>query len=251
MINNLKRVSRIHVSDEIVDQLIDLISRGLLKPGQRMPSEKQLSHQFGVGRTSVREALRSLSATGIVESRPGEGSFVSKDTSKYLEKTLQWGLLLNHKVLEDLIETRLMLESHTSYLAAQKAEQKDLKEISLTIGRMGELTNDPDQYLEFDLRFHLAIAQATQNSILHQLLGMIRGYLQVWIKETLSATIASKSGSRADLSITEHRKIFEALEQRKAEVARDAMTKHILSSSADLHKHLAAKDRLSLTSPSL
>ena len=242
MIENLKRVSRVSVSDEIVDQLIDLISRGVLKPGQRMPSEKQLSQQFGVGRTSVREALRSLSATGIVESRPGEGSFVSEDSSKYLEKTLQWGLLLDRKVLEDLIETRLMLESHTSFLAAQKASRNDLNEISSTIERMEELTADPDQYLEFDLRFHLAIAQATQNSILRQLLSMTRGYLQVWIKETLSETPASESGLRAKLSIAEHRKIFLTLEQRKAEQAREAMTEHILSSSADLRTHVAARD---------
>ena len=249
MIENLKRVSRVSVSDEIVDQLIDLISRGVLKPGQRMPSEKQLSQQFGVGRTSVREALRSLSATGIVESRPGEGNFVSEDNSKYLEKTLQWGLLLDRKVLEDLIETRLMLESHTSFLAAQKASRKDLNEISSTIERMEELTADPDEYLEFDLRFHLAIAQATQNSILRQLLSMTRGYLQVWIKETLSETPASESGSRAKLSIAEHRKIFLALEQRKADQAREAMTEHILSSSADLRTQVAARGHAPSAAP--
>ena len=104
MIDSLKPISRLSLSDEIVEQIIDLISRGILRPGERMPSEKQLCQQFGVGRTSVREALRSLSVMGILEPHAGEGTYVSGDNSRYLEKTMQWSLLLDRKVVDDLIE---------------------------------------------------------------------------------------------------------------------------------------------------
>jgi GntR family transcriptional repressor for pyruvate dehydrogenase complex len=234
MIDSLRPISRLSLSDGIVAQLIDLISRGVLKPGERMPSEKQLCQQFAVGRTSVREALRSLSVMGILESHAGDGTFVSEDNSRYLEKTLQWSLLLDRKVLDDLIETRLTLESETCSLAAQRARPEDLQEMSAAVEGM-----EPDNYLNFDLRFHLAVARASQNSILFQLLSMIRGYLQTWIKETLSAPSAHDSELRAGKSIAEHRKVLSALETGNAEDARRAMREHILSSSADLRACLA------------
>jgi GntR family transcriptional repressor for pyruvate dehydrogenase complex len=239
MIESLRPISRLSLSDGIVDQIIELISRGVLKPGERMPSEKQLCQQFAVGRTSVREALRSLSVMGILESHAGDGTFVSEDNSRYLEKTLQWSLLLDRKVVEDLIETRLTLESETSFLAAERARPEDLQEILAAIEGMERSANQPDRYLDFDLRFHLAIARASQNSILFQLLSMIRGYLQTWIKETLSAPPADDSELRATKSIAEHRSVLSALEKRNAESARQAMREHILSSSADLRARLA------------
>jgi len=239
MIDSLKPISRLSLSDEIVEQIIDLISRGILRPGERMPSEKQLCQQFGVGRTSVREALRSLSVMGILEPHAGEGTYVSGDSSRYLEKTLQWSLLLDRKMVDDLIETRLTLESETAFLAAQRAGHDDLQEIEAAIEGMEQSANQPDSYLGFDLRFHVAIARASQNSILFQLLGMIRGYLQTWIKETLSAPPAHHSELRANKSIAEHRVVQAALKSGNAERARQAMKEHILSSSTDLRARLA------------
>src|ERR1700682_809656 len=129
MIDSLKPISRLSLSDEIVEQIIDLISRGILRPGGRMPSEKQLCQQFGVGRTSVREALRSLSVMGILESHAGDGTFVSLNRNRYIERAFQWGLLLDRKVAEDLVQTRLILESNTAYVAARKATPNDLEEL--------------------------------------------------------------------------------------------------------------------------
>jgi GntR family transcriptional repressor for pyruvate dehydrogenase complex len=239
VIDSLKPVSRPSLSDEIVAQIIDLISRGILKPGERMPSEKLLCQQFAVSRTSLREALRSLSVMGILEAHAGEGTYVSEDNSRYLQRTLGWSLLLDRKLVDDLIETRLTLESETASLAAQRAGDDDLLEIAAAIAGMEQSANQPDSYLGFDVRFHVAIARASQNSILFQLLGMIRGYLQTWIKETLSATPAHDSELRAHKSIAEHRKVEAALKSGNAAHAREAMKEHILSSSADLRARLA------------
>ena len=234
----MRPVIRTSLSDEIVEQIIDLISRDVLKPGERLPSERELCKKFGVGRTSLREALRSLAVMGILDGRVGEGTFVSNSNKKYLEKTLQWGLLLDRKKVEDLIETRLMLESQTAFLTAQRATTQNLKEIRQTLQGMEESIDQPQRYLEFDLRFHLLIARATQNSILYNLLSMTRGYLQEWIKENLTERSTAKLGTRAALSLREHKKILQALRKGRAEEARQAMTEHILSSSADLQKHI-------------
>jgi len=235
----LQPVSRTSLSDEIVHQITDLISRQVLKPGERLPSERELCKKFGVGRTSLREALRSLAVMGILDGRVGEGTFVSHSNSKYLAKTLQWGLLLDHKKVQDLIEIRLMLESQTAFLAAQRAEEPNLQEIEQAIAGMAEYLDEPQKYLDFDLRFHLAIARATQNSILFSLLSLTRGYLQEWIKKSLGAGPQSpKIGARAKLSIKEHKQILGQLRKGHSEGARRAMTSHILSSSRDLQQHL-------------
>ena len=215
------RVSRRSLSDHIVEQIAALISRGTLKPGERIPSEKQLCEQFGVGRTSVREALRSLSVMGVLESHMGEGTFVASNASRFLERSFQWGLLLDPKVVEDLIETRLMLESHTAFLAATKAGPDDLERMAEAIQLMEIHMGDAGQYLEHDLEFHLTIAQATQNSILQSLLSTTRGYLQAWIRETLSPPDSAEK--RARLSIAEHDRILRALKNKDGEAARQAM----------------------------
>jgi GntR family transcriptional repressor for pyruvate dehydrogenase complex len=150
--------------------------RGVLKPGERLPSEKELCLKFGVGRTTIREALRSMAVMGILNGRVGEGTFVSTDGQKYLEKTLQWGLLIDRKSVNDLVETRLMLESQTAYAAAARATEENLQEIEEALKGMRRSSDRPDEYLEHDLRFHLAIARATQNTILFKLLTMTRGY---------------------------------------------------------------------------
>jgi len=242
-VESMKPVSRTSLSDEIVQQIIELISREVLKPGDRLPSERELCKKFGVGRTSLREGLRSLAVMGILDGRVGEGTFVSPSNSKYLAKSLQRGLLLDRKKVQDLIETRLMLESQTAYLAAQRASEASLGEIEQAIQQMAKHLAQPEKYLEFDLQFHLAIARATQNSILFNLLSMTRGYLQEWIKESLAEPRNSRLGLRARLSVREHRKILEALRNGDAEAARQSMTDHILSSSTDLQKHIALHPR--------
>ena len=227
---------RTSLSDDIVGQITDLISRGALRPGDRLPSERELCKQFGVGRTSLREALRSLIVMGILDVRLGEGTFVSDNQDKYLEKTLQWGLLLDPKVVEDLIETRLMLESQNAFLAAQRATAEDLEEIEQATRGMGESLRSAKNYLKFDLKFHLAIARATRNKILYQLLSMTRGYLQEWIKKALSRR-------QAELSLREHEHILEALRSSDPEQARSAMTAHIVSSSADLRANIREEEK--------
>lgn len=235
------RISRASLSDHIVEQMSDLISRGALKTGERIPSEKQLCQQFGVGRTSVREALRSLSAMGILETRMGDGTFVAKDGGRALERSFQWGLLMNPKTVEDLIEARLMLESQTAFLAATRATPQDLDHAQEAIRKMEASLTDPQQYLEHDLQFHMIIARATQNSVLQNLLNTTRGYLQAWIAETLSRVSGDTSAKRARLSIIQHKRVVRALGKKDSHGARQAMTEHILSSSADLKNHLSLR----------
>ena len=232
-VEEMRPVNRRSLSDEIVEQIIELISRDILKPGERLPGERDLCKRFGVGRTSLREALRSLSVMGILEGRVGEGTFVANNSNRYLEKTLQWGLLLDPKRVQDLVETRLMLESQNAGLAAQRFTRENLSMVERNLESMEDLLEQPDHFLECDLEFHLLIAQATQNTILYSLLSMTRGYLHEWVKGTLARPIGEVT-KRTKLSLQEHKTIFQAIRSGDAERAHHAMKEHILSSSADL-----------------
>ncbi|SVE24582.1 uncharacterized protein METZ01_LOCUS477436, partial [marine metagenome] len=90
--NPYRQIERATVSDAIVDQLRGLVAQGILKPGDRLPSERELCKRFGVGRTSVREALKPLITMGLLEGRMGSGTFVAAETGQF-QKSLQWGLL--------------------------------------------------------------------------------------------------------------------------------------------------------------
>ena len=240
----LRPIPKSSVSDAIVDQIIDLISKNVLKPGDRLPSERELCRKFGVGRTSVREALRSLAVMGILDGRVGHGTFVA-DNETYLERALEWGLALDPKRAEDLIETRLMLESNTSFWAAERATHANLTAIELNLSGMEDTIDEPERFLEFDVRFHLEIARAAQNSILFNLLRTTRHYLQEWIKGSLETSsiepLTSPAAERARLSISQHQAILRALRNRDPAAARRCMQEHILSSSEDLRSHLARK----------
>ena len=249
--DQLHSVARSSVSDAIVDQIIDLISRRVLRPGDRLPSERELCRRFDVGRSSVREALRSLSVMGVLDGRVGDGTFVSDD-DRYLERTLQLGgMLLDPKRVEDLIETRLMLESHTAYWAASRATADNLAAMDKPLEGMAATLEDPEHFLAHDLRFHLEVARATQNTILSSLVTMTRRYLQEWIRGSLeaasaeeerveiaepdaSAGIQDSRRARASLSLQQHTEILASLKRSDGPAAREAMAAHILSSSEGL-----------------
>jgi GntR family transcriptional repressor for pyruvate dehydrogenase complex len=227
--NAVRPVRRTSVCDEIITQILDLIARNVLHPGDRLPTERELCKRFGVGRSSLREALRSLVTMGILDSRVGEGTFVC-DNSQFLQKALQWGLLLDRKKVQDLLETRLMLESENAFWAAQRAKDEDLNAVEEALAAMRLGLGDREVFLAADLRFHLLIAQATQNSILASLLEATRGYLQEWIERSLT----SRAEVRSRRSLEEHARIVEALRGGDGERARTAMVAHIQSSSEDL-----------------
>ena len=101
-LDQMQPIVRVSLSDKIIEQIVDLIARNVLKPGERLPSERELCKRFGVGRSSLREALRSLAVMGILEGKVGEGTYVSANNNKYLEKAWQWGLLLDPQKVQDL-----------------------------------------------------------------------------------------------------------------------------------------------------
>ncbi len=227
-----RQVSRETLSDVIVEQIVEMISSSALKPGDRLPPERELCKTLGVGRTSVREALKPLMAIGVLDRRGSAGTFVAKD-GQFLEKALEWGLRVHPRRVDEIVETRMMLETHTAYWAASRATTENLTTLSDLQRQMYEAIDDRAAFRELDVRFHLEIAQATQNSIMITLVNMMRRYFLALMQERLSAG-QTQTETLTRVSADQHQAILECLLARDANGAHDAMAVHIETASRDL-----------------
>lgn len=221
---HLTPVSRVTLGEQVAAQLAGQISEGRWRPGERLPSEAELCKVLHIGRSTLREALKSLAFVGMVRMRPGEGTYVTDGSRSVVQHMLSRGLLNNEKNLGNVGETRQILETALAALAAERAEKGDLDKLAELLGEMdrrlnGEGAGKPYEVL--DLEFHLAIAACSKNEILQQLLVPIQGMLHEWIVKSQELP-----GLRQNAQ-AQHAKILEAIQQRNPEKARRAMRAHL------------------------
>ena len=216
-------VQKSSISDEIVRQVMQQISSGDLLPGQRLPSERDLCKQFNAGRSSLREALRCLSIMGVLTARVGEGTSVAKDGSKFLETVMQWRVITERYEIRNLMELRLALEGLAAASCAERATDAEIAGIGELVEQMEAAVDNAKRFSALDLEFHLALAKASRNQALADMVSMIRGQLARVVSTVLMLPDARP------LSTAEHAEIARALRRRKPEAARKAMQAHLHS----------------------
>jgi len=217
----IRPVTKISISEAIAQQIMDLIANGELKPGQRLPSERELCKDFGAGRSSLREALRCLSIMGVLNARVGEGTSVALDGEKFLGKIVEWRLITEKHDIENLLEVRIALEGVAAAKAAAFAGEQDIALIDALIGRMKEAVDDAKRFAALDLEFHVALAKASGNALLFDLVSMIRGQLARGLSKVLHVPDA------LPLSLKEHIAIAEAIRRGNSAAAQKAMQAHL------------------------
>jgi GntR family transcriptional regulator, transcriptional repressor for pyruvate dehydrogenase complex len=219
------------VSAEIARKLLDYLLSGVLLPGDRLPSERELSRTFGVGRSAVRDALKPLTLLGIIDVRQGDGTFLRATESELLPKAVEWGLLLGERRALDLVEARRHIEVTLATLAAQRRSEDDLRELRRLLRQMEEAGSD-DEFIDADMAFHLRLAEAAGNSVLSGILTNIRSLIQVWI------TRVTYAADSVTPSYQEHVPVMEAVEARDPAAAAAAMAAHLDSAGAKLARTL-------------
>ena len=227
----VRPIRKSSISDDIVQQIISLISSGDLKAGQRLPSERDLCVKFAASRSSLREALRCLSIMGVLTARPGEGTSVAMDGTKFMETVLHWRMSTEQHDIEDLMEVRMALEGVTAASAALHAQAADVKKLQDLVARMEESVGDAKRFAALDLDFHLGLARASKNKLILDLVAVIRGQLERGVAKVLQLPQAMP------LSVKEHKAILEAVVHNEAEEARAAMQAHL---NAAILRHRAA-----------
>ncbi|MFJ8539458.1 FadR/GntR family transcriptional regulator [Streptomyces sp. NPDC093591] len=216
---------------EVARRLLDhLLTSGRLRAGDRLPSERELAETFGVGRSAVREALKSLSLLGLLEIRQGDGTYVRGATSDLLPQVLEWGLMLGDHTMDQLLEARACVEVDLAELAALHRTDNDLIALETHLARMRAAHDDPERYIEADLAFHRALAQASHNSALAGFQARLESLVAVWIKQNVRKPGEGK--------LAEHESVLKAVRAADAKRARAAMHAHMDSATRRLRAKL-------------
>lgn len=205
----------------VVRHVRDLIERGDLGPGDRLPPERELALRVGVSRPSVRAGLRALSAMGVVESKHGAGTFIRGGPPMLGSEPLSFLAALHGFSRDEMFEARRVLEVGVAGLAAERATGDQLATISEEITGMYASMDDPQTFLLHDIRFHRAVAAASGNPILASLVEMVSGIFYEQRRRT------AEHGCDLKEAAALHRALYNALRQRDPERARRSMDEHL------------------------
>lgn len=222
------------IYEEIMEQLKDMIGSGELKPGEKLPSERDMSDSLGVSRASVREALTALEALGILDIRPGEGTFVRETSVSRIFEPLAMVLAVERNPGAQMMEIRRILETEAAALAAERASEDNLSNIEIILDKMknAEIISEA---VDFDLKFHYSIAEASHNTILLRMMNTVADLMHHTFRSNRENFYADPvKGPR---TIREHEAIAAAIRARNPVLAREKMLEHINHIEADIeHK---------------
>lgn len=210
------RPQRLH--EQLVERIEQQILTGVLKPGDRLCSERDLARQFGVSRATVRCAVEALRAKGLVETRSGRGTRVSNRTSQVMRYSLDFMSKIGQaQGLKRLAELRELLEPEIAALAAARAQKHQLAQITEALASLECAQEYPEHYADAELRFHVSLAEAAGNPLLTCLVDSIVTLLREERMRLFSSAQVPRRGNAHCL------RIVKAIEQRRPEVAREAM----------------------------
>jgi GntR family transcriptional repressor for pyruvate dehydrogenase complex len=208
-------------AQRVVQHVERLIARGALHPGDRLPPERELARVLGVSRPSVRSALHSLAALGVVESRHGAGTFIPDGPPRLASDALGYLAALHGFTRDDMFEARRVLEMGAAGLAAQRASADQLAAMSEEVTGMFAALDDPQVFLLHDVRFHRAVAAGSSNPVLAALVEMVSAL--VYERRRLTVERATDLKESAEM----HRRIYNAVRDRDPERARREMSEHL------------------------
>jgi DNA-binding FadR family transcriptional regulator len=221
------------VMSTVARRLLDYLTSGRVPPGTRLPSERKLAETLQVGRSAIREAIAALDLLGIVDVRPGSGTYLVTTSSDLLPSAINWGFMLGQPRTNDLVEVRQYLEILSARLAAERATAEDLAGLAEGLETLRRSTEDVRSFVEADVAFHLQVASTAKNTVLQDILHSVRALLLAWVQRTSQDTTSAK------VSYEEHSRVFDAIRNGDPDAAEEAMRHHMSIASARLRSSLA------------
>ncbi len=218
----LETIQRTKIYEEVAAQLERRILDGALRPGDKLPPERELAERFDVSRSAVREAIRSLELKGLVEPRPGEGTLVRTPSIDSLLNPLASLLGQKRELVKELLEVRVMIEPPLAARAARHAGPEDMARLENILERQRVKVGRRELAVEEDSEFHYTIAQASKNSVILKVVDMMMDILRESRERSLQVA------GRPEKSLAGHRRIFHAIKRREPEGAEEAMRQHLL-----------------------
>lgn len=210
-------------ADSIAARLSRLVRDGELRPGDRIPSERELALRLKVSRATVRDALRELELRGLVSRTPGRGTLIRDVPRPHVHAGLLGTMAASTRVLREVMDLRAVIEPPIAERAASRATPEQVRELHALVdeAERAHLTEPPERYAELDVAFHACLARMAQNPMLDRLMAVT----QEWMAPSRSPALASEE--RVRRSLAAHRSILDAVERSEAHTAREEMDKHI------------------------
>lgn len=222
---DFKPIKTKKIYEEIIDQVKVLIAEGTLSPGDKLVSERELADKLQVGRSAVREAFRALEAMGIIEIRPGEGTFITEANTYPFMEMLAHLLVTERDSVRELLELRKILEVESAGLAALRHTAEEIKKMEEHLEQMRLDILNGELGEQADMNFHYAIAEATHNSILLKLMNTISDTMRSGLR-TAREQLYRTPGTPERL-LREHLEICQQIKNTNVEGARKAMLEHL------------------------
>ena len=230
-----KPIKHVKVSDEVVDQIRNLISQGKLKPGDRLLPERELIREFDVSRPSLREALNSLITMGFLEIK-GKRTFIKSVASESMQNPLSLLIKADAQKLFDLIEVRKAIEAWGAFLAAQRATEEDIKQLENIIEDMKKAYEQGRSWEKQDADFHLGMAQATHNTIQTHVMSTIYDLLRESVAKVF------KDRAKVKKLLDHHQRIFNAIKNHSPNKARERILEHLNYVESEVRTSTAQKE---------
>lgn len=234
---SLQPVQTKRASEEIYDQIKQLILSGAICPGERLPSERKMMDMMHRSRPTIREAMRMLEREGYIKIQSGSsGAIVQEINVDNAVQSLETIMQMKQLKVENIIEFRYMTETVAAQLAAQRRTMDDLHKMQEILLKAELGIADDEVFIDCDLQFHLAVAAASKNPMYVIMLQVCRNMLGEMLKEVLSKGNEEQCLARYHNIVEAHCQVYQAIEEQKAETAYQMMNNHLRDAEQDILK---------------
>ena len=219
--NDFRAVHKSRISEEIIEQVRDLITSGRIKPGDRLPAERELAQQLNVGRSTVREAIRVMESMGLLNVRAGEGTFLVAATGEVNADSVTKAFLQSWDNQHNFFEVRRVIEPDLAALTARRATPEQIEKMRAMLGEQEADIRRGGNGMQADTAFHYLLAQASGNEVLVRIMDGLMDRL----RETRESAL--RTAGRPAQSLRQHRRILAAIEARDVKAAEKRMLEHL------------------------
>ena len=227
------------ITELIISQIRTAILDGTIRPGERLPAERELVSRFNASRIAIREALKALEASGLLSIRPGSGVFVANTDSTKMSESLYSILRIHNISLNEVTEARLIFEPHVARLAGERITRQDLARLEENIEETAAVVGAGAPATAANIEFHTLLAEATHNTVIAMTMKTMLEVAREMTSVTRETLAQRTKVSR--YSVSEHKKILKALDEKNPQKVYELMYEHIVRIQRDLKKAMSKR----------
>jgi len=220
-IMTVEPIDRSGITELVVQRIKELLGRGELKAGSRLPPERELADMLHISRPSLRTALKALSVMGVIHAKPGAGTYIAKSLPEVFTEPMHFMTLINNTSVEELFEARLIIEAGLAELAAERATESDIADLIEEVEEMKANTGDPEEFLKHDVRFHQAMARAANNKLMSGVMDTVAELLFHIRRQNVA------QAKDLEEAIEWHEKIIAAMRKHDPKRAKETLSGHL------------------------